>query len=236
MPGIDANTVLMLHLDNNVTDSELIPKTVTNNNVTFDNTVYKFGGFSGQFNGVNGTLQVPDSPDWCFQTGDFTIDFWFNSNSSILADQYLVMQGISGDYWVCYIDSTSKMFYASTYGTTNNGGSFVCTNSNTFTTGTWFHLAWVRSGASMLMFINGVGQAVTKNADFSPSSLTDFSSPLCIGGFPSTVPVAWINAKIDELRISKGIARWTTNFTPPTSPYDTSTGISFYRTLMGIGS
>lgn len=216
--GIDAYTKLMLHFDNNVTDSELTPKTVTNNSVTFDNSVYKFGGYSAQFNGTTGYLSVPDSADWCFEAGDFTIDFWFNSNAAISSDQYLVMQGASGDYWLVYINSASKMQYASTYASIGNGGGFIATNAFTFTPGTWYHLAWVKNGANMLMFIAGVGQAVTTTSPFAPASLTDFGTALNIGAFNGS---GFANCKIDELRISKGIARWTSDFTPPASAYTT---------------
>lgn len=216
--GIDSYTKLMLHFNNNVTDSSLVPKTVTNNNVTFDNVTYKFGGYSGQFNGTTAYLSVPDSADWCFDAGDFTVDFWVNPNAAIASDQYLVMQGISGDYWLMYIDSASKLHYASTYGSSNNGGNFVMTSAATFNSGTWYHIAFVRNGANMLMFIDGVSQAVTTTSPFAPASLTDFASPLNIGAFNAG---SFANVKIDELRISKGIARWTSNFTPPATEYTT---------------
>ena len=55
----DSYTKLMLHMENNVTDSAA-GKTVTNNNVTFSNSVYKMGGYSGVFNGSNAYLFLAD--------------------------------------------------------------------------------------------------------------------------------------------------------------------------------
>ena len=55
----DGYTKLMLHMENNVTDSAA-GKTVTNNNVTFSNSVYKMGGYSGVFNGSNAYLFLAD--------------------------------------------------------------------------------------------------------------------------------------------------------------------------------
>ncbi len=69
----DSYTKLMLHVDNNVTDSAA-GKTVTNNNVTFTNSVYKMGGYAGVFNGSNAYLSLADSDDWNFGTGNFTVD------------------------------------------------------------------------------------------------------------------------------------------------------------------
>ncbi len=67
----DSYTKLMLHIDNNVTDSAT-GKTVTNNNVTFSNSVYKMGSYSGMFNGSNAYLSLADSDDWNFGSGSFT--------------------------------------------------------------------------------------------------------------------------------------------------------------------
>ena len=71
----DSYTKLMLHMENGVTDSA-VGKTVTNNNVTFSNSAYKMGGYSGLFNGSSAYLSLADSDDWNFGSGDFTIDTW----------------------------------------------------------------------------------------------------------------------------------------------------------------
>lgn len=89
MPGIDAYTVLMLHMDGTdegttFTDSSTSAHTVTANGQT--NTEIgqsMFGSASGQFDGTDDYLSIPDSADWNFGNGDFTIDFWvYSINSS----------------------------------------------------------------------------------------------------------------------------------------------------------
>lgn len=68
------NNMLLLHLDNNVTDnSPTTPHTVTNNNVTFS-TTRVFGTHSGLFNGTTSALTVPDDGDFNFSDGTFAID------------------------------------------------------------------------------------------------------------------------------------------------------------------
>jgi hypothetical protein len=80
--GIDAYTVLMLHMDGVDTcthflDSELTPKAVTAvGNAQIDTAQSKFGNASALFDGAGDYLSVPDSADWAFGTGAFTIDFW----------------------------------------------------------------------------------------------------------------------------------------------------------------
>jgi hypothetical protein len=73
--GIDAYTMLLLHLDNNVTDvSPTTVHTVTNANVTFSTTYKKFGTHGAVFNGTNAKLTIPDNADFDFSDGTFCID------------------------------------------------------------------------------------------------------------------------------------------------------------------
>jgi hypothetical protein len=74
--GIDSDAILMLHLDNNVTDSSTSPHTVTNNNVTFSNSAGQFVfGYSAVFNGTTAYLTIPDHADYDLTGGIWTVDF-----------------------------------------------------------------------------------------------------------------------------------------------------------------
>jgi len=73
--GLDSNVMLMLHLDNNVTDtSPTTIHTVTNTNVTFDTGNKVFGTHSALFNGSTAYLSIPDNADFDLSGGSFTID------------------------------------------------------------------------------------------------------------------------------------------------------------------
>lgn len=104
----DANTMILLHLNNNVTDScpDPVPgtHTVTNANVTFSNTLYKWG-YSANFNGTTAYLSTPDNADFDFSTatgtdGKWTIDFW------VIADK---MAGITEGVYFQKTDDTNYM-------------------------------------------------------------------------------------------------------------------------------
>ena len=83
---------------------------------------------------------------------------------------------------------------------------------------TWYHLAFVRSGTTGWFFINGDNTNSVEQTAFSSNSLPDLASSVYMGtNFQGNYP---LNGWLDELRISKGIARWTANFTPPTAEYD----------------
>ena len=82
-----------------------------------------------------------------------------------------------------------------------------------FSTDTWYHIALVRYGTSIKLYVNGVSNISTS----SSLGLVDNSVSLSIGSM--LTGEYSMNGYIDELRISKGVARWTSNFTPPTQPY-----------------
>jgi hypothetical protein len=80
---------------------------------------------------------------------------------------------------------------------------------------TWYHVAFVRASGVCNIYVNGT--ALSKTADNSPDlDIPNVAGDLFIGGKSG---FGFIEGYMDELRISKGIARWTANFTPPTLEY-----------------
>jgi hypothetical protein len=208
MAGIDAYTKLLLHLDNNIDDSELTQKTVTNNNVTFSDTVKKWG-YSGVFNGANAYLSIPDSTDFDFNLStSYTIEYWIYPNA---VESGTVLHGRPGG---------STYDGGENYGIIGGGGSLVWgsingqwNSGNTVSSGSWQHIAFVYDAVSKIAycFVNGVGVSV------SVSTVGNSSGTLYFGK-KFNAPYDF-NGYMDEIRFSKGIARWTSNFTTPIEPY-----------------
>jgi hypothetical protein len=98
---------------------------------------------------------------------------------------------------------------------------FVTANDCIASKDTWYHIAIVRYGTginNVYAFVNGVSQTLTwHNSLAAAASMPDVGAVLTIGG--SAYGGDSLNGWIDEVRISKGIARWTANFTAPTSAY-----------------
>jgi hypothetical protein len=69
------------------------------------------------------------------------------------------------------------------------------------------------------MFKDGIAQSLTINTAIGSNSLPDITSTFNIGYSTATGYQYYLNGYIDEFRVSKGIARWTTAFTPPSSAY-----------------
>jgi hypothetical protein len=204
----DSNTKLLIKPSapiGFVDDSYLADKTVTPNSVAFNTSTYKFGGSSMYFNGAT-NLSVPISSDFDFGNSDFTIDFWINpgtttSGPSIFAyNTYYNMQ--------IAISSTYKIGFA----LSSTGGSWNITDSNgniAISSSSWSHVALVRSGSNFYLFINGV---LDVTATSTLSITTNSATQIKIGcNYQSN----YFTGYLDEFRISKGIARWTTSFTPP---------------------
>lgn len=215
--GNDSFTKLLLHCDGadtstTFTDSSASAHTVTTvGNAQVDTAQSKFGGESGLFDGSGDRLTLDGSSDFAFGTGDFTIDFWvrFASTSGFQGFYSSNPASTNGAYVWIRKDSSHHLSFVA------NGSTAVITGTTVLATGTWYHVALARSGTSTKLFLNGVQEGSTY------SDSTNYLNP---AGRPYIGSDAWdttqqLNGWIDELRVSKGIARWTANFTPPTLPY-----------------
>lgn len=178
----------------------------------------KFGSSGMYFDGNGDYLNIPDNDDWNFGTGEFAIDFWFYAPEQTANYPTIIStQGgwSSGSFAIRY-DNTGQDHKVSVFW--NPYGDPVMTSTNTFATNTWHHVAVTRSGTSLKLYVDGVNEA---NYTCSASDPID----LAYGGFTNIGWGAWdgangyFNGYIDEVRISKGVARWTSGFSVPTSAY-----------------
>jgi hypothetical protein len=230
--GIDGYTVLLLHADGAdgstaFPDSSPHNHTMTRAQVKVDTGQSKFGGASAQLQGAVGQwITTGDSPDWAFGNGDFTIDFWIRFNS-VSADQVLIGQwdvsAGNGGWYLLYQANGNLQF------TYRDSGNSAWTVTRSFVpggavVGTWYHVAVVRSGGAIKFFTNGTQNGGDYN--IAVASLFDSPNALNVGSFTATGNTP-ANAWMDEIRISKGVARWTGPFTPPTGQYTPSVDTTY---------
>ena len=207
--GLDPQTVLLLHGES-MTDAAGHPITAVGD-AKVDSAQSKFGGSSYAFDGAGDYLTIPDSPDWDLGAGDFTIDFWIRQ--PVIATCLPVANYIAASKgWQVYLTTTGFYFYYSVDGTTALNKLF---GTHGMAVNTWCHLAAVRSGNNLLGFVNGVQLGATQ--DLTGVAIWNSTAPLSIGA--DGAGGAPVNGWLDEIRISKGIARWTAPFSPPTAPY-----------------
>lgn len=201
------NVVLAMHMDDaGLTDLKGHTVTLTGN-AARSATQSKFGGYSAAFDGAGDLASVASSSDFAFGTGDFTIEFWYRQ--TVAGEPFLLdfrpNSSTNGAYVTLFITSSSAIvFYV-------NAAARI-TSAVTVTTGTWYHVAVCRSGTSTRLFINGVQTGSTYT-----DSTSYISSPVNIGASGNLAFV--LNGYIDDLRITKGVARYTADFSVPTEAF-----------------
>lgn len=202
----------------NCTNAGIIDHSMSNNletvgNAQIDTTTKKYGTGSMEFDG-NGDYLLFNPPEtnlYQFGTGNMTIEFWFNvsavpSNAAILSnrsssDANALIIGLAG---------------AGVYST--NGGIYIHSdtaqhiNMNaTVTTNTWHHVALVCNSSTLTLYYDG--SSVGTASAYSINSTSKFR----IGTDGTRGAASNYTGFIDDLRITKGKARYTSNFTPPTA-------------------
>ncbi len=208
--GIDENTVLMLHMDDaGLSDSSDSSHTVTlNDNVARSSAQSKFGGYSAYFDTDADYLTVPDSSDWDFDGGDFTVDFWLRPSTILSTPAIFALDGDATGLIV-------RMYQSKPYIYIEGAGGYGNGGTTTFPLDTWMHFALVRDGNVLRTFMDGI--EVEQDDVSTKNILIDLG--VGVGNEREGTNFAEFHGYIDELRISKGVARWTENFTPPTAPY-----------------
>ena len=223
--GFDSYNKLLLHCDGaagstTFTDSSDSGHTVTANGsfeLTTTDNEWKFGGAGATADGTSGTwLSVPDSTDWAFGSGNFTLDMWIYPKTT---NQILMGVREAAFSWeLLYYNNAINFWTDAAQNDWPLGTGGVASNSIGDITNQWTHVAFVRNGNDWIFFINGVESGTGDGGNYS---IRDVASTLSIGARNNGTYYQW-NGYMDEIRISKGIARWTSNFTPPTNEYGLS--------------
>jgi hypothetical protein len=199
------SVALLLHAES-LADSSRHNRTITaNGQAAVSTTQKKFGNSSFVFDGSGDWLSVAYGPDLDLTSGDFTIEAWIWRNvSSANQGVFSTRTGAFGA--TLTIDADKPRF--DIIGTVAN----VVSPSN-FPTEQWSHLAVSRQGSSFRLFFDGTQVAT------STSAVTGIPSTAAAVGARDANGNNALNGYIDEFRVTKGIARYTTNFTPPTAPF-----------------
>lgn len=168
----------------------------------------KFGGSSMYFDGSGDALAARPNPVFAFGTSSFTIEAWVNVTS------YAGTCAIF-DTRTAGNEATGVIFYINASGQLSiyNNGT-LATSSGSISTGTWTHVAVTRNGTTVTFWINGSSSGTaTVSTNFTQQN-----------GYVGTAYNASSNpfyGYMDDLRITKGVARYTSNFTPPTAAFPT---------------
>jgi hypothetical protein len=203
------NTKLLLNATNGaIFDNSMKNDLETVGNAQISTSVKKFGTGSMALDGSGDYLLAPDNSELDFGTGNFTIEMWMYAQN-LASIPMLFHKGSSGSNgWFCQTNASTLYFG-------QLDSARYSTWSVSLSNNTWYHIALTRIGSSLNVFINGVSQTAQTVSGADQSN--DNASPLYIGVIAGGTYA--LQGYLDEYRITKGVARYTANFTPPTAAF-----------------
>lgn len=211
-----SNTKLLL----SATNASIIDSTASNGVETVGtaqilSNQYKFGSGSMYFNGSTGTyLRVPYNDRFLIGSSDYTVEAWiYVTGYGEIVGAFSPNSPYPG--WLFNVgnfntaDGKLRVYIA------NGSTSQTVAGASVVSTSTWHHVAFTKQGSTLRIFLNG---NIDVTATLSLTS-TGSNSPIHIGADTNSGPQRPLTGYIDDLRITKGVARYVSNFTIPTSAY-----------------
>jgi hypothetical protein len=189
--------------------------TIARNGNTTQSTFGPYSAnWSNYFDGTGDYLTAPDNAAFAFGTGDFTVEYWLYpvsfSNGPTIVDTRQ--------------NTTSTGGFSDYFGTTGSynlfiGYTTIYTSASNVSLNSWTHIAVSRSGTSLRVFLNGSqsGSTITNS--------TNFGNQKCFIGINVNLTNA-ITGYLSNVRLVKGSAVYTANFTPSTAPLTAITNTS----------
>jgi hypothetical protein len=222
------NTTLLLQADNAANgaqnntflDSSSNSFAITRNGNTTQGTFTPFsqsaGRWSTYYTGVadNNATYLATNAAYSFGTGDFTVEAWVNippianTNGKVIVDSR--PDSTNGAYWIFSLTNNGRLS-----GTTMATGGVTISSTNPIPTNEWVHVAYTRRSGTLNLWVNGLSVATASGNTDNISSSTLWIGRLA---FSSVAADSWFAGYMSNLRIVKGVAVYTGNFTPQTAP------------------
>jgi hypothetical protein len=221
VPTAPLTAITNTELLTNFTNAGIFDNTGKNNletvgNAQIDTTVKKYGTGSMEFDGTGDRLVIPYTNNFLdlgISGEPFTIEAWIYPTNTMASSGQIISKGGGTASWA----TTSGAQYQWTITSSalswnfNSGGSPIGVNSGSVTLNAWQHVAVTYDGSTTRTFLNGVQQNTSASSYTAPTTRNlQYIGMTQSGGFTQ----AYIGY-IDDLRITKGVARYTTTFTPP---------------------
>ena len=235
----DGFTKCLMHMDGadggtTFTDSSTVGSTISVSGSTHtDTSVKKIGTAAAQFDGTGDYLTIPANSAFAFTAGNTqtsadqgTIEAWAYFNNTASSHEQILCGGSGSSKFKTWELARNSSGYIS--GRINKNSSpwyKAADGSTTIPASTWVHMAMVRQGDDMRLYLNGVQDAVTTGVSTHNDYNSGATYPFYVGAEGTNN--SEIDGYIDELRISSN-CRYPdgTTFTPRTTAWsDTSIGV-----------
>lgn len=177
----------------------------------------KYGTASLSPEGTGVGVYNADHADWNFGSGDFTVECWIyvlaSGLTQVIFGQWNSVAGTKAPF-LCYVNVNQRIVFGAT--TTNAAWDWLATGTTIMSTSAWYHVAISREGSTIRGFLNGVEDVSSGTLIGAVVNNTDNVTLGNVANNPGTLA---LQGYIDDFRATKGIARYTSNFTPPTAAF-----------------
>lgn len=216
----NSNTCLLLNFTNagmyDVSNNQFL---ISSPNVVTNTTTTKFGPSSANFSGTGSSLVNGRDFSCNLATNNFTIEGWIyptttNANLSLTGFCDSTPNNANTSFRL-NISSTNKLTSVVCSGTT----AYTCTSAANITSNTWTHIAFVRNGATLTQYINGTADG-SNNIGAATSVNSGSGQTFAIGRLGGNTGNLF-QGYMEQYRLTNGAARYTSNFTAPTSAFPT---------------
>jgi hypothetical protein len=216
-PTAPLTSITNTSLLNNFTNAGILDNAMSNDletvgNAQISTSVVKYGTGSIYFDGSSSGLAFyTNLQNLQFSTGDFTIECWVNKTANG-TNAYDAVVGLGST-----VNATQGWYLEVS---TSRGIYFVINNTSvSYATwvndGLWHHIAVTRSSGTVYIFKDGVLLTSGSLSTTVPTTATAAR----VGNYYNGSTNYYFNGYIDELRITKGYARYTASFTAPIAPF-----------------
>jgi hypothetical protein len=207
-PTAVSGTSLLCNFTNAaITDGTMKNNLETVGNAQVSTSVVKYGSGSMAFDGTGDALTLPNSPVLQLGSADYTMEFWaYRSAATNMT--WVFLNGNSSNFAGLRVDTDTSGNIFLLISTSGSAWAINTSGTAVLPTSTWTHIAVVRFGTSIRLYVNGISQISTTLS----GAVTAGTSQQIGANFGATQVV---NGYVDDLRLTLGIARYTANFTPP---------------------
>lgn len=217
------NSSLLLNMTSaGIYDAATTTNMETVGDAKLSTAITKFGGTSMAFDGTGDYVSMPNSPNLSITTGDYTVEGWFYTTDNTQIQTIVWLNGNTASYAALRFGISGSGGVQMYIGDNGTGPWYANSgNIGTVANNTWYHFAVSKSSTNVRVFLNGTQIGTTYTAPAAAFAGTlNYIGALNYNDQGSPV-YRTMYGYIDDLRITKGYARYTSNFTAPTSEHKT---------------
>lgn len=222
LTAISGTQLLLNYTNAGIYDATTLNNMETVGNAQVSTAQAKWSAGSVLFDGSGDNLSMPKSSPLDMGSGNFTLEWWMyptttsqNANACIISSGNATW-GTGAVVIDCGGNASNKVRFV----TNPNGAAVV--DPNAWTVNTWTYFAFVRNGNTLTLYRNGTSVASNTSMNTWQNTINfNFNNATKIGGGNWDGAGSYFTGYIEDLRVTKGIARYTSNFTAPTAPFPT---------------